>query len=161
MLFRIQSESSSMPYMDSKKIDSYCSDILKVLQDDGKALSIFERGANLIQSTLKEGSYNLREAIRLRAFTSDLISRLESAREVLPASAKRERGRVVWFSNVRGFGFVDAGQKDQIFVHCTAVRGTESRYFLPGELVEFSVVAGPKGPTAQDVVVLKPQSLKD
>ena len=49
--------------------------------------------------------------------------------------------------------------KDEIFVHCTAVRGSEYRYLIPGEIVEFTVVATQKGLTSQDVVVLKPSKI--
>ena len=159
MLFRLESESFQLPYMNSKKIDNYCSYILRLLQDEMKILSVFRHVATLIQGALDTGSYNAQEATRLRAFTSEIISRYKTSQEIVSAADKRERGKIKWFSNIRGFGFIDAGLKEEIFMHCTAIRGSEYRYMLPGEIVEFTVIASKKGLMAQDIVVLKPDSI--
>ena len=66
-------------------------------------------------------------------------------------------GKVNWFDNKRGFGFIvpEAGQKD-VFVHHTSILGEGYRTLMEGELVHFEVVDSAKGPKAQKVQ--RPQS---
>ena len=61
-------------------------------------------------------------------------------------------GKVKWFDNKRGFGFIvlEVGQKD-IFVHHTSILGEGYRTLMEGELVQFEVVDSGKGPKAQKV----------
>ncbi|MBF0620946.1 MAG: cold-shock protein [Magnetococcales bacterium] len=69
--------------------------------------------------------------------------------------SERETGTVKWFNDDKGFGFLqrDSGQGDA-FVHHSAISGSGFKSLSEGQQVEFSVVAGPKGPAAQDVVAL-------
>lgn len=60
-------------------------------------------------------------------------------------------GTVKWFNDQKGFGFLSVeGQKD-VFVHQTAIISNGFRSLAEGETVEFQIVAGPKGPSAQNV----------
>ena len=60
-------------------------------------------------------------------------------------------GTVKWFNDSQGFGFIAVdGQKD-VFVHQTAIMTQGFRTLAEGEQVEFQIVAGPKGPSAQNV----------
>ncbi len=69
--------------------------------------------------------------------------------------ADREVGVVKWFSNTKGYGFIEReGQKDDVFVHYTSIRGDGYRTLQEGARVEFEVVNGTKGLQAQDVVVV-------
>lgn len=67
--------------------------------------------------------------------------------------AQRTTGVVKWFNATKGFGFIeqDDGQPD-VFVHFSAIDSTGYRSLDEGERVEFSVVDGPKGPQAQNVI---------
>jgi cold shock protein len=67
----------------------------------------------------------------------------------------RTTGRVKWFNDSKGFGFItpDDGSKD-CFVHHTAVQGEGFKTLAEGERVEFEIVQGQKGPAAQGVVKL-------
>ncbi|MGD8698264.1 MAG: cold-shock protein [Gemmatimonadales bacterium] len=67
----------------------------------------------------------------------------------------RTTGRVKWFNDSKGFGFItpEDGQKD-CFVHHTAIQGEGFKTLAEGERVEFDVVQGDKGPAAQNVVKL-------
>lgn len=60
-------------------------------------------------------------------------------------------GKVKWFDNKKGFGFIvqDGGQ--DIFVHHTAILGQGFKTLQEGEMVQFEVVEGAKGLKAQNV----------
>jgi CspA family cold shock protein len=68
----------------------------------------------------------------------------------------RAKGKVKWFSNEKGYGFIqpDDGGRD-VFVHHTAIETEERgqyRTLDEGDEVEFEVTASPKGPQAENVV---------
>ena len=62
-------------------------------------------------------------------------------------------GTVKWFNDSKGFGFIalEDGSKD-VFVHHSAIQnGGEYRTLNEGDRVQFDVVAGEKGPAAENV----------
>ena len=62
------------------------------------------------------------------------------------------RGSVKWFNDQKGFGFIslEDGSKD-VFVHHTAIAGSGFKSLTEGQLVEFDIVDGQKGPAASNV----------
>ena len=65
-----------------------------------------------------------------------------------------EKGKVKWFSNVKGYGFIEkeAGGQD-VFVHYSAIQGEGYKTLEEGEDVTFDVVTqGDRGPQAANVV---------
>ena len=64
------------------------------------------------------------------------------------------QGTVKWFNDAKGFGFIAVegtpATKD-VFVHFTAINKEGFRTLKEGEKVEFDVVEGAKGPSAQNV----------
>jgi CspA family cold shock protein len=65
-------------------------------------------------------------------------------------------GKIKWFDNKKGFGFIlqDTGQ--DVFVHHTAIQGTGFKTLNEGEPVSFEVVASEKGPKAENVQRVSP-----
>lgn len=61
------------------------------------------------------------------------------------------RGRVKWFNNSKGFGFIGRQDGPDVFVHYSAVQADGYKSLLEGEEVEFEIVQGPKGPQAENV----------
>jgi CspA family cold shock protein len=64
----------------------------------------------------------------------------------------REIGTVKWFSNAKGYGFIEREGADDVFVHFSAIQGEGFKTLDEGERVEFSIEQSPKGPQAADVV---------
>ena len=54
-------------------------------------------------------------------------------------------GRVKWFNDRKGFGFLTAIDNQDIFVHHTAIRCDGFRTLREGEMVEYEAETGPKG----------------
>lgn len=65
-----------------------------------------------------------------------------------------ERGKVKWFNNEKGFGFIEVDGKDDVFVHFSAIQGDGFKSLEEGQEVEFTVVDGARGPQAEEVVKL-------
>ena len=65
----------------------------------------------------------------------------------------RNTGRVTWFNDAKGFGFItpEDGQKD-CFVHHSAIQGSGFKSLAEGDRVEYDIVEGNKGPAASNVV---------
>jgi CspA family cold shock protein len=66
-------------------------------------------------------------------------------------STKRITGKVKWFNNAKGYGFIERDGGSDVFVHFSAVQGNGFRTLEEGQAVEFEIVDGPKGPQAGNV----------
>lgn len=60
-------------------------------------------------------------------------------------------GKIKWFNNSKGYGFIGQDDGPDVFVHYSAIEGDGYRTLQEGDLVEFDVVQGPKGPQATTV----------
>lgn len=60
-------------------------------------------------------------------------------------------GKVKWFNDAKGFGFIQQENGPDVFVHYTAIEGSGFRSLAEGEKVEFEITQGPKGPQASRV----------
>jgi CspA family cold shock protein len=61
------------------------------------------------------------------------------------------KGKVKWFSNQKGYGFITTEEGKDVFVHHTAIQGDGYRSLNQDQEVEFDVVTGPKGEQASNV----------
>ncbi len=64
----------------------------------------------------------------------------------------REVGTVKWFSNAKGYGFIQPDNGPDVFVHFTAIQADGYRTLEAGQRVEFTIEQSEKGPQASDVV---------
>ena len=62
------------------------------------------------------------------------------------------QGKVKWFSNQKGYGFITPENGKDVFVHHTAIQGDGYKTLNEGQEVEFEIVKGPKGEQAANVV---------
>jgi CspA family cold shock protein len=60
-------------------------------------------------------------------------------------------GKVKWFDNRRGFGFIAQEQGQDVFVHHTCINGNGYKTLQEGELVHYELVQSEKGPKALNV----------
>ena len=63
-------------------------------------------------------------------------------------------GKVKWFNNQKGYGFITPESGNDVFVHHTAIQGDGYRSLEEGQAVSFDIQKGPKGEQAVNVVKL-------
>ncbi len=61
-------------------------------------------------------------------------------------------GRVKWFNDSKGYGFIEQEGGRDVFVHYTAIQGDGFKSLTEGQKVEFEITEGAKGPQATKVV---------
>ena len=61
-------------------------------------------------------------------------------------------GKIKWFSDAKGYGFIDTGENKDLFVHFSAIQQDGYKSLREGQEVEYEVGDGPKGPQAENVV---------
>ena len=65
------------------------------------------------------------------------------------------KGKVKWFNESKGFGFIAQEDGKDVFVHFTAIQGEGFKTLSEGDEVEFDVEKGQKGPNAVNVKKVK------
>ncbi|MDX8365664.1 cold-shock protein CspD [Cytobacillus sp. IB215665] len=63
-------------------------------------------------------------------------------------------GKVKWFNAEKGFGFIEANDGNDVFVHFSAITGDGFKTLEEGQEVQFDIVEGNRGPQADNVVKL-------
>ncbi|HYI63537.1 MAG TPA: cold-shock protein [Allosphingosinicella sp.] len=66
----------------------------------------------------------------------------------------RQSGTVKWFNDAKGFGFITTEGGEDVFVHFSAIQGSDFRSLAEGAQVEFEVTQGPKGLQASNVTTV-------
>jgi len=64
----------------------------------------------------------------------------------------KEKGKVKWFNNKKGFGFIERENGEDVFVHYSSIVGQGYKTLNEGDAVEFDVVKREKGLQAINVV---------
>ncbi len=67
---------------------------------------------------------------------------------------ERIKGKVKWFNNAKGYGFLGRDDGPDVFVHYSAIKSEGYKSLQEGDEVEFEIVQGEKGPQAENVVKL-------
>jgi CspA family cold shock protein len=62
------------------------------------------------------------------------------------------QGKVKWFNQEKGYGFIEVDGEKDVFVHYSALQQEGFKTLKEGETVEFEIVEGQKGPQAANVV---------
>lgn len=66
------------------------------------------------------------------------------------------QGKVKWFNNAKGFGFVvPEGSKDEVFAHFSQIQMDGYKTLKSGQLVEFDLIDSEKGKQAQNIQQVK------
>ena len=93
-----------------------------------------------------------RQDMRSRThFLPDVTTHPGSNRSKADIMGEREQGKVKWFNNTKGYGFIEREGAPDIFVHYSAIKAEGYRSLKEGQLVEFTVGEGKKGLQADDV----------
>ncbi|MBI5057327.1 MAG: cold-shock protein [Nitrospirae bacterium] len=64
---------------------------------------------------------------------------------------KLAEGKVKWFNEAKGYGFITSEESGDIFVHYSSIQGNGFKTLAEGQAVSFDVEQGPKGPKAVNV----------
>ncbi len=64
------------------------------------------------------------------------------------------QGKVKWFNQEKGYGFIECDEGGDVFVHYSAIQEEGFKTLAEGQRVEFDIVEGARGPQASNVVKL-------
>ncbi|PIC72017.1 cold-shock protein [Sporosarcina sp. P16b] len=68
------------------------------------------------------------------------------------------QGKVKWFSSDKGYGFIEADDGEDVFVHFTGIATDGFKTLAEGQTVSFEVIEGNRGPQAANVSTLEDEA---
>ena len=78
-----------------------------------------------------------------------VVLRLQSIRK---GGTEMANGKVKWFNESKGFGFITTDDNQDVFVHYSSIQGNGFKSLAEGDAVTFDIEKGPKGPKAVNVM---------
>ena len=79
----------------------------------------------------------------------------KNVRKLLEGRFEIVKGKVKWFNNEKGFGFIEYKENEDIFVHYSSILSPGYKTLVEGQYVEFELVRTDKGLQAKNVVEIK------
>ena len=156
MLLRILISGQTPPRLTSNNISTYSKRIVDVLRDPDRGPSEFEKAIDFLNESLRKfGSYEGRNPPhRLRAFTERLKQDVLSKTPSQPAAVIEkssspgdiERGRILFFDDVRQYGFIRKDRGDNIFVHESDIAAIPYHLRVRDMEVEYTVAGDARHP---------------
>ncbi len=128
--------------------------MLNALKDDKLAIDLFQSAAAIIDRARNKMQGSVKNVTRFKSFTGEFVTGTKGGAVATSGRVERGNGTIKFFSDVKGWGFIDAESRDRdVFVHFSQIRGLGYRTLEDGMLVDFAVVESPKGLVARDVEV--------
>ena len=105
----------------------------------------------LLSVSNKTGVVDVARGLASRGFEIVSTGGTAPASQQVGRRTMRITGKVKWFNNAKGYGFIERDGGSDVFVHYSAIQGDGFRSLEEGQAVEFEIVDGPKGPQAGNV----------
>ena len=156
MVFRLLNSYAQLPPLNSKDIDSYCQQLLDLLDDEAAYKAAFQQAGDLVRSAKRKASPSPEPLARTRAFTNTLVTQAFEQVNINVGSAQVTRlsGSVKQFDDRLGYGFITGDDGTDYFVHYTGISGDGYRLLAGHERVEFAPFSTERGLKAVDVEVV-------
>jgi CspA family cold shock protein len=109
----------------------------------------------ILEASFNRISYRLSENEPLRfPFNDNIYLLTHCVLKGLGGNQIMHNGKVKWFNNEKGYGFIEVEGGNDVFVHYTAIQGEGYKSLEEGQKVSFEIVEGNRGPQAANVVKL-------
>jgi cold shock CspA family protein len=146
MLFRVLAFEEKMPLVNSRDMESYCLKICENLWNRDKARQVFVNAQQTLEQAMKKTRLLYRQTHALRVFTEELLPTLRK---------NRYKGEINYYNANRGFGFIKASSREDIFFHVTEIDRKYDGVPSRGMIMEFDIYETDKGPQAKRIVVFE------
>jgi cold shock CspA family protein len=158
MLLRMQMAGVDVPPLNSNRVVKYSLEIVEQLKSKEALRRNCEVAIETILSELKKFEISSAEhSSRLRAFTIQLIEAAkaprpkEASKDDEPVLGSTENGKIKWFNDEKGFGFIGRDAGGDIFVHRTGIRHVPWYLRHAGTRVTYTISQNRSGWLAEDV----------
>lgn len=145
LMFRIHLAGEKVPINVSgnKQIEKHCMKVLEVLWDRNKAITLFKKLEEKLETALSQTTILNRNAHQTRAFTSELFPVINDS---------KKSGKLTYYNFERGFGFIriDNSEND-VFAHYTELKAVPENKIIPGVHLEFEIFESIRGPQAKNI----------
>ena len=160
MLIRIHLMGEVIPKMNSNKMVQYSLDLIEKIRDEEKFEKLCEQIVAEIRSALEgiKPPVNGNTPDRLKSFTEKLLESIQNSTNSVENEpnlvvGSREIGKLRWFDDVKGYGFIDRDLGGEVFVHITALVNLPWSKRVEGTRVNYLISEGRKGTQADSVEI--------